>query len=125
VGQGDTQGTAVSGDGPDWFIGTRTTVGPFSTKTVPVRRCPYTHIEGQKVRVRGRTYSQGDNLDIRETMHETNKVPEKVRRKPPKNPMEMPNKARYCSLIHGGCQTKPTPVPLSQHVTAEGRTQRF
>merc|ERR1740138_669124 len=38
VNWGDVQVTAVSGDGPDWFVGTRTVPGPFNTKYVPVRR---------------------------------------------------------------------------------------
>lgn len=125
VGHGDVQGTAVSGDGPEWFVGTKTVPGPFSTKTVPVRRCPFVHIEGQTMRARGREYHQGDNMDIAETMHETNKIPERPRMKEKKDPMRKFNSAKYCSLIHGGCQTKLNPMPLSRHVISEGRTQRF
>lgn len=122
---GDVQTTAVSGDGPDWFVGTKTVPGPFSTKTVPVRRSPWVQIEGQTMRARGKTYTQGENLDIHETVHETNKVPVKSRSKAPDGPMATFNKAKYCSLMHGGCRTKPDPMPPSRMVIKEGRTQRF
>ena len=35
--QEDVQITAVSGENPDWFVGTRTPPGPLTTKKVPVR----------------------------------------------------------------------------------------
>lgn len=123
VNWGDIQTTCVSGDGPDWFVGSKTVPGPFTTKTVPVRRHPFCHIEGQTMRIRGKTYEQGDYLTVREKLHEQNKVPEKVRIKAPKHPMALDNKARMCSLVHGGCQTKPEAMPLSNHVCREGRTQ--
>lgn len=122
---GDVQCTAVSGDGPDWFVGTKTNPGPFTTKTVPVRRCPHVHIEGKDMRIRGKTYDHPENLQIVETMHETNHPPDKPKRKAKHDPMYTANRARGCSLIHGGCQTKPDPMPLSRHVCREGRTQRL
>lgn len=125
VNWGDVQGTAISGDNPDWFVGTRTVPGPFSTKTVPVKRSPFVHIEGQNMRVRAKSYVQGPHLNTLETIHPTNKVPEKPKRKAYINPMEAVNKAKLCSLVHGGCQAKPEDLPLSRHVIKEGRTQRF
>lgn len=128
IGWGDVQSTAVSGDGPDWFVGTRTVPGPQSTKTVPVRRCPFVHIEGQIMRARGKKYQQGPHLNTHETMHETNKVPDNPKRKVKDDlayAMRDINRAKSCNLMHGGCQTKPENLPLSRHVTQEGRTQRF
>lgn len=125
VGWGDIQGTAVSGDNPDWFVGTRTVPGPFSTKTVPVRRCPFVHIEGQNMRVRSKSYEQGQHLNTNETMHATHKVLEKQKPKKFINPLELVNRAKLCSLRHGGCQAQPENLPLSNHVSKEGRTQRF
>lgn len=125
VNWGDTQGTAISGDGPSWFLGTKTVPGPFSTKTVPVRRCPYVHIEGKDMRIRGKTFQQGDNMNILETIYATNAVPDKPKRQRPHQPMKQINFAEQTSLIHGGCQTKEKPMPLSRHIVREGRTQRF
>jgi hypothetical protein len=42
----------------------RTVDGPFNCKAVPVRRCPNNFIEGKTLRVRARSYEQGDCLDI-------------------------------------------------------------
>jgi len=125
VTRGDIQGTAVSGDNPDWFVGSRTVPGPFSTKTVPVKRCPFVHIEGQKMRHRAKSFVQGPHLNTIETMHPTGKVPERAKKKAYINHLEMPNKAKHCSLVHGGCQSKTPDFPLSRHVVREGRTQRF
>lgn len=125
VGWGDTQGTAISGDGPSWFIGTKTVPGPLSTKTVPVRRCPHVHIEGQIVRARGKTYEQGGHLNCTTQMHETNAVPERTRGKMRDDPMRTANRAERHNLVHGGCQTRPEPLPCSRHVIKEGRSQRF
>lgn len=124
VNWGDIQTTAVSGDGPDWFVGTRTVPGPLATKDVPVRRHPFVHIDGKQMRVRGKVFQRGDHLDCIETLHETNKVPAReVMDRPPMKVMTDDNKAKYCSLIHGGCQTKHNPFPKSSHATAEGRRQ--
>lgn len=121
VNWGDIQTTAVSGDGPTWFVGARTVPGPFTTKTVPVKRCPFVHIEGQQMRTRGKTYEHGPNLSTVETLHPTNDVPAKPKRKVAED-MWMFNRAKYCSLKHGGCQTKDNPYPLSNHVVkGEGR----
>lgn len=128
IGWGDIQCTAVSGDGPEWFVGTKTVPGPFTTETVPVRRCPVVHIEGKHMGIRGKTYEHAGNLQTSERMHDTNKVPLKgkrpVRDDPLAKAMFKPNKAKMCSLIHGGCQTKEDRMPLSRHVIHEGRTQR-
>mmetsp|Transcript_67864 Transcript_67864/g.106006 ORF Transcript_67864/g.106006 Transcript_67864/m.106006 type:complete len:300 (-) Transcript_67864:13-912(-) len=121
VNWGDIQTGAVSGDGPDWFVGTRTVPGPFNTKSVPVRRHPFVHIDGKQMRARGKTFQQGNHLDCIETLHETNKVPMKPER--PAMKVMDDNKARYCSLMHGGCQTKHNPFPSSGHITSEGRRQ--
>jgi len=124
VSSGDCQCTAVSGNGPAWFIGTKTVPGPFTTNTVPIRRCPEVGIEGKEMKIRGKTYEQGDYLNTHETTHGQNTVPEKVRKTREPHPMDLFNKARYHSLVHGGCQTKPNPYPLSRHISREGRTQR-
>lgn len=125
VNWGDVQGTAVSGDNPDWFVGTRTVPGPFSTKTVPVKRCPFVHIDGKEMRVRAKSYQQGPHLNTGETLHATHKVPAQAKKKAFINPMEQVNRAKLCSLVHGGCQSKGEDLPLSRHVCKEGRTQRF
>jgi hypothetical protein len=123
VNWGDIQTTAVSGDGPDWFVGSRTVPGPFTTKTVPVRRHPFVHIDGKQMRIRGKVFEQGEHLDCIETLHETNKVPMKPERPPMKVMHPDANKAKYCHLMSGGCQTKPNPFPPSRHVSCEGRRQ--
>jgi len=126
VSTGDVQGTAVSGDNPDWFVGTRTVPGPFSTKTVPVKRCPFVHIEGKQVRVRAKSFNQGDYLDCNETMHDDHRVPPKAKRKAFINPMETVNRAKLCSLQSGGCVPKAGDITgMSQHITKEGRTQKL
>merc|ERR1712151_369600 len=109
VNWGDIQTTAVSGDGPDWFVGSRTVAGPLSTKTVPVRRHPYCNIEGKQMLIRGKTFETGPHLESFEPLHDSNIVP----MKPERPAMKMcgeENKAKYCSLIHGGVQTKPNPL---------------
>jgi len=137
VSTGDTQVTAVSGNGPAWFLGTKTVPGPFSTKTIPVRRCPFNNIDGKHMKARGKTYEQGETLNIQETLHPShenhaqyklngsNTVPESVRPRRAAHPMDAFNKATYCSLEHGGCQSKAMPMPLSRHIVHEGRTQRL
>lgn len=69
----DVSSTMVSADSPDWFVGLRTLDGPFNCKAVPVRRCPKNYIEGNVLRVRGRTYEQGECLDITEHLKEDNR----------------------------------------------------
>lgn len=120
VSWGDIQSTAVSQDGPTWFVGTRTVPGPFSTKTVPVRRCPLVHLDGQTVRARGKTYEHAGNLRTVETLHASNDVPIKTKKKA----VQDFNPAMYHSMINGGCQIKERPFPLSSHVIrGEGRRQ--
>jgi len=125
VNWGDVQGTAVSGDNPNWFVGTRTVAGPFSTKSVPVRRCPWVNIDGKQMRVQAKSFTQGDHLDTVETLHDTHHVPKKPKKPAAANPMEGINRAKMSSLVHGGCQTKPEHMFMSRHVCKEGRTQRF
>merc|ERR1719198_1923799 len=80
----DVSSTMVSADSPDWFVGLRTLDGPFNCKAVPVRRCPKNYIEGKQLRVRARTYEQGENMDITEHLQETSRVPTPAsRRKEP------------------------------------------
>jgi len=107
----DVQVTAVSGDGPQWFLGPKTAPGPFHTKYVPVKRCPMNWIDGKEMKIRGKSYKQGPCLNIIETLHDTPEPPEVVR--PPKvetwktkltDPAH--HVARKNNLIYGGCQTR-------------------
>mmetsp|Transcript_41785 Transcript_41785/g.120710 ORF Transcript_41785/g.120710 Transcript_41785/m.120710 type:complete len:307 (-) Transcript_41785:82-1002(-) len=115
----DVQVTAVSGDAPAWFTGTRTLPGPRSTKAVPVRRCPFVQIEGKNVKVQARTYKMGDAMCTLETFHDRSAPPTPVPviRAPRHDDME--NKAKRCNLEFGGCQTRPVVLPSSNHVTHE------
>jgi len=63
----DAQGTAVSEDAPGWFVGIRTSPGPYSLKAVPVRRCPATRIEGKEYKVYHRKYERGENMSTLES----------------------------------------------------------
>eukprot|EP00931_Biecheleriopsis_adriatica_P093024 TRINITY_DN66775_c0_g1_i1.p1 TRINITY_DN66775_c0_g1~~TRINITY_DN66775_c0_g1_i1.p1 ORF type:complete len:360 (-),score=40.08 TRINITY_DN66775_c0_g1_i1:77-1102(-) len=126
VGKGDTQVTAVSGDGPSWLVGTRTLPGPFGTKKFPVRRCPVNRIEGDVMKVRGKTYEQGHGLSTVHTLHDDSRPPTAVKELPPELPaktLQERNKAQYCNLIEGGCQTRGIFInnvfPPSAHVTYE------
>jgi hypothetical protein len=124
VNWGDIQTTAVSGDGPDWFVGSRTVPGPFTTKTVPVRRHPYVNIEGKDMLIRGKTFETGPYLDCIEKLHDYNRVPEPHKMtRPAMKVISDKNKAKYCSLIQGGVQTKANPMPMSNHIVKEGRRQ--
>jgi len=124
VTQEDIQITAVSGDNPDWFIGNRTVPGPLTTKKVPVRRCPESKIEGDIMKVRAKTYAQGEGLSTIETLHETSRpptAPKAVPLIPPARAAEI-NKATWNNLIHGGCETRV--FPASAHVTYETHDMR-
>ncbi|CAE8595551.1 unnamed protein product [Polarella glacialis] len=71
VNPGEVQGTAVSGDSPNWFCGPRTFEGPFSTKTVPVRRCPDVEVNPNgKLTYIGKEFIRGPNLSISEIHRE-------------------------------------------------------
>eukprot|EP00933_Yihiella_yeosuensis_P028778 TRINITY_DN22596_c0_g1_i1.p1 TRINITY_DN22596_c0_g1~~TRINITY_DN22596_c0_g1_i1.p1 ORF type:complete len:324 (-),score=55.10 TRINITY_DN22596_c0_g1_i1:70-1041(-) len=125
VNWGDVQTTAISGDGPAWLVGPRTVPGPFSTKTVPVRRCPEVSIKGQDMRIRAKTYTQGEGLCSNEIIHDTPfpPTPEKVRKKIPiveQHQLKM-NKAKWNNLDMGGCQTRDhvNTFPPTLHVTYE------
>merc|ERR1719401_3386063 len=102
----DIRITAVSGDTPDWFLGTRTLPGPLSTKKHPVRRCPFVQIEGKTVRIQAKTYAQGDGLSAVETTHDrqTPPTPVPIIRAPRHDDLE--NVATRCNLELGGCQSR-------------------
>lgn len=126
----DIQITAVSGDNPDWFIGNRTVPGPLTTKKVPVRRCPESKIEGDELRVRAKTYAQGEGLSTIETLHESSRPPTATKVMPlipPARAAEI-NKATWNNLIHGGCETRGVfhnnVFPASAHVTYETHDMR-
>eukprot|EP00928_Gymnodinium_smaydae_P064101 TRINITY_DN47517_c0_g1_i1.p2 TRINITY_DN47517_c0_g1~~TRINITY_DN47517_c0_g1_i1.p2 ORF type:complete len:338 (+),score=51.41 TRINITY_DN47517_c0_g1_i1:200-1213(+) len=122
VNQGDVQITAISGDGPDWFIGTRTQPGPLNTKIVPVRRCPHVSIEGNKVMVRAKTYNQGMALDVLETTHDGPDVPP-VQKAPPNKTVAhflsqkvmQEHPAKKNNFYHGGCQIHAPQFPPTRH----------
>jgi len=113
----DIQITAVSGDTPDWFLGTRTLAGPLSTKKHPVRRCPFVQIDGKTVRVQAKTYAQGDGMGAIESLHDRNTPPTPVPiiRAPRYDDME--SKATRCNLELGGCQGRPEVLPSCGHVS--------
>ena len=130
VNRNDVQITAVSGNGPDWLIGTRTLPGPFTTKKVPVRRCPMARIEGDEMKVRGKTYEQGEGLSIIETLHDTAVPPPQTKVPRPELPAQkaFQNKAKWDNLIHGGCESRPVfqnnVFPPSNHITYETHDTR-
>lgn len=125
----DVQGTAVSGDGPTWFVGTRTLHGPRSTNTLPVRRCPFVDIvevEGGKpqLKIRAKTYTQGFGMSQTEVLHDTPLPP------PPKTPVRDPmhpmnwdpmlrDPIARRNNLWGGCRSKTPFIPRSSHVTYE------
>lgn len=125
---GDVQPTAVSADAPQWLIGTRTLAGPFSTKTVPVRRCPRIDIEGREMKVRARTYIQGEGLSAIEVLGDSSKPPTPAKVKPRLNPAQiLINQAKLNNLIHGGCNARPevNTFPRSAHITYESHKPWF
>lgn len=132
VDRGDIQITAVSGDGPDWLVGTRTLPGPFGTKKYPVRRCPRKDIEGNEVKIRGKTYQQGPGLSTLETLHDTPKprTPQvEPRAELPAKVATQLNKARFNNFAHGGVQTRGlyhnNVFAPSDHVTYETHNCRW
>jgi len=125
----DVQGTAVSEDGPSWFLGTRTLPGPRYTNSVPVRRCPFVDIvevEGGKPRlqIRAKTYTTGFGLSATETLHDApHPPPRKTPVRDPMHPMSwdpmMRDPLAKRSNLWGGCRTKTPFIPDSKHVTYE------
>lgn len=114
----DVQITAVSGDTPDWMIGTRTLPGPFSTRKFPVRRCPFVEIDGKTVRVQAKSYTVGAGLSTTEHLHDRAAPPTPVPiiRAPRHDDWEHPGKK--CNLeVGGGIQTRALALPRSQHVS--------
>jgi len=122
--------TMVSGDSPAWFIGLRTTLGPFNCKAVPVRRCPKNYIEGKTLRVQARTYEQGNCLDIIEHLQESSRAATPERRRPrisepswKKDFKGFQRDGRASSrpdrLQHGGCAIVAEPTMRSSRVTRE------
>lgn len=123
VNWGDVQCSAVSGDTPDWFVGSRTLPGPYGTRKHPVRRCPVVEIDGKQMRIRAKTYGHGPGLSVTETLHETQKpctpMAKSIRdgRVPEKN--RDAHVATRSNLEMGGCQTVHRPLPASLHKTQE------
>eukprot|EP00413_Alexandrium_margalefii_P001971 CAMPEP_0204524834 /NCGR_PEP_ID=MMETSP0661-20131031/7583_1 /ASSEMBLY_ACC=CAM_ASM_000606 /TAXON_ID=109239 /ORGANISM="Alexandrium margalefi, Strain AMGDE01CS-322" /LENGTH=237 /DNA_ID=CAMNT_0051530601 /DNA_START=1 /DNA_END=714 /DNA_ORIENTATION=- len=99
----DVQSTAVSGDGPEWFVGTRTVTGPMSTKKYPVRRCPFVEIEGKELKVRPRTFKREDDLGCTATLHDRLPTQGSDARLP-KSGEHRAHRARQAHLRHGGCE---------------------
>jgi len=130
LGSNDVSSTMVSGDAPDWFIGLRTVDGPFNCKAVPVRRCPNNFIEGKTLRVRARSYEQGDCLDIIDRLQDSSRLPTPQGRRPrisePAWKQEFKGIQRNGraigrpdTLIQGGCQIPAEPTYLNKMVTRE------
>jgi len=125
----DFQGTAVSGDSPDWFIGSRTVDAPFSTKTVPARRCPRVAIEGKTMKTRAKSFQRGDCLSTTVTIHDTSRPPTPPPRQDtrPKwmiaanvEHLETP-RAKRCHLHGSGGRPKPDNLPVSNFTTKDPR----
>mmetsp|Transcript_11057 Transcript_11057/g.25312 ORF Transcript_11057/g.25312 Transcript_11057/m.25312 type:complete len:338 (+) Transcript_11057:55-1068(+) len=110
VNRSDFQGTAISGDAPDWFIGTRTLDAPFSTKTVPARRCPRVTIEGKEMKVRAKTFKQGEGLSTTVTIHDSSRPPTPTKREDP----------RPKWMIAADVQRLETPRPKRSHLEGSG-----
>jgi len=110
----DFQPTAVSSDGPAWFVGSRTSEGPFSTRQCPVRRCPRVDIVGREMRTMAKTYTRGEGLSTLEHFHDRPEppVPAAVARV-----RHDDHAARKCNLETGGCLPKEVVLPRSNHRT--------
>eukprot|EP00930_Biecheleria_cincta_P075904 TRINITY_DN63097_c0_g1_i1.p1 TRINITY_DN63097_c0_g1~~TRINITY_DN63097_c0_g1_i1.p1 ORF type:complete len:258 (-),score=28.71 TRINITY_DN63097_c0_g1_i1:110-847(-) len=123
---GKVLGTAVSGDGPDWLVGPRTFDGPFTTNTMPVRRCPDVHFNDRTGRMTymHKTFHQGPNMDITEVHREIDMgggrltgtqatkitiaaTPRTARSARATIPTWLAkathNPAKDCHILHGGC----------------------
>mmetsp|Transcript_49773 Transcript_49773/g.106629 ORF Transcript_49773/g.106629 Transcript_49773/m.106629 type:complete len:241 (-) Transcript_49773:77-799(-) len=115
VNRGEVQGTAVSGDSPQWFTGPRTMFGPFSTRKVPVRRCPDLVMgDDDKMFYRAKTFRQGPGLETIEIWHDhCNQPPTPAARAVPNNPQSKVARCQSYSsatrnnLCHGGCTVLP------------------
>eukprot|EP00928_Gymnodinium_smaydae_P065399 TRINITY_DN48554_c1_g1_i1.p1 TRINITY_DN48554_c1_g1~~TRINITY_DN48554_c1_g1_i1.p1 ORF type:complete len:238 (+),score=36.99 TRINITY_DN48554_c1_g1_i1:137-850(+) len=55
---------AVSEEAPPWFVGPHTSEGPFSTETVPVRRCCDVVMDGNKLAYEPKRFVQGPHLNV-------------------------------------------------------------
>lgn len=122
---GDIQNTGVSGDTPDWLVGTRSLPGPFGTHKFPVRRCPLVSIEGRNLRVRAKTYKQGPCLNTIEILHDSEIPPTPLQVVRKRNPMDVTeHQARQNNIELGGCQTKKLVFPPSTLVTYETHDPR-
>lgn len=125
----DVQVTAVSGDGPSWFIGTKTVYGPRHTESVPVRRCPFVDIvevEGGKpqLRIQAKTYTTGFGLSAMEVTHDSPVPPKpKTPARDPMHPLNWDPLARdpiaRRNNLWGGCRVHTPFIPDSKHVTYE------
>lgn len=76
----DNTTAAVSEDAPHHFCGThgvKTLKGPWGTRKNPIRRCPFVTIdpENQRVRIQARSYRQGENMSIHETLYDGPDLP--------------------------------------------------
>lgn len=116
----NVQITAVSGDTPEWYLGTRTLAGPLGTRKLPVRRCPHVEIDGKQVRVRAKTFTQGDSLNTIEQLHERHSPPTPVLKSKPVSYFYKENPCTRSNLKAGGCQVQPIFRPKGMFKTYEG-----
>jgi len=107
--------TAVSGDAPGWFNGTRTLPGPRGTKKHPVRRCPLVQLEGKAFTVRARTFELGEGLSTSEHYHDRHTPPTPVPVVRAGRYDDTENKATRNNLERG-CQPLPEVFPASRHM---------
>jgi len=129
VNRSDFQGTTVSGDAPNWFIGLRTMPGPMSTKAVPARRCPRVTVEGKNMKVRSKTFERGDCLSTTVHVHDSSRPPTPPPRQDtrPKwmiaanvEHLETP-RAKRCHLQGSGGRPKAANLPVSNFTTKDPR----
>jgi len=115
----DIQPTAVSGEGPHWFVGTRTCPGPKATKKNPVMRCPYVQIEGREVKIQAKSYTLGDGMSAVEHLHDraTPPTPPRFIRAPRHDDDENRATRRNFEGGLGGCQVRRIELPRTNHVT--------
>jgi len=115
----DIQPTAISGDSPPWFTGTRTFPGPKATKKNPVMRCPYVQIEGKEVKIQAKTYSLGEGLSAIEHLHDrtTPPTPTTFIRAPRHDDYENKATRRNFEGAGAGCNVRKIELPRSTHVT--------
>lgn len=104
VDKSDIQITAVSGDAPGWFTGTRDLPGPYGTRKNPVRRHPQVTIEGREVKVRAKTYLIGNDMTTIEQRHDRPTPPTPVQQN--RYSYKTDHRGEQCHLEMGGCQFK-------------------